>query len=234
MEIPVTVPEKINKKYATFTNGLKYIAVSWIHTYFFCPYQLYLMRVKGISVPKTEKMIEGGRWHEAQHVQHVEESMGEMSVEDALMLSRFERKAYKFREVNVHANFKRYQLGGRMDELVIYPDLVRIVDDKPKEVAYESDFMQVFGYALAFKEMFNPDRKIEVVIRSEITGEEIWKSGFTDDAERRIRKALDEIYLLLKDISIPPIQVYSKKCEACSYSDVCEYYNSEENSNKVL
>ncbi len=227
------VPESKVKEYTEFYNYKKYIAISWIGVYYFCPYQLYLERVKRIKVEATEKMKAGTMAHKVREISHEMRVEEEISIEDALFLSKMEGNVYVFREVPFNSKFREYQLGAKLDELIIYPDHVEIVDDKSGDYVYDSAKMQVRGYALAFQERFKPERRIELVIRNVKSGEENWREEYGEEQERIVKEKLHEIYLLLKDIVIPVVEPNPRKCASCRFKEYCEYYREmEENSNK--
>ena len=218
------VPEKKSREYTKFHQYKKYIGISWINTYFYCPYQLYLQKVKKIEAKPTVEIEAGIKAHKVKEINHEIQVEEEISVETALEKSKDENKSYRFRELGLNSEFKKYQLGGRIDELVVYPNRLEIIDDKPGEIVYKGAKMQVLGYALAFRERFGQDREIKAIVRSITTQKILSNVTFTNLEAKQIKEALEEIYLLLKDVVIPEITPTKNKCKKCRYIDVCEYH----------
>ena len=233
--IMAKVPEDKKGEYERFYQYKKYIWASWIQTYFYCPYQLYLYRVKGIELPPTKEMEMGANAHAVKEIIHYMNVEEEVSIEDALFLSKMENKGFVFREFAFKTKFEKYQLSCKIDELAIYPDRVEIIDDKPGDRVYKGEIMQVLGYALAFREKFKPDREIRTIVRGRDTGEILYVKTFASEDEEEIKRTLYDIYLLLKDVVIPSIEPSLNKCERCRYREFCEYYlHLKENANKGL
>ena len=233
--VHVSVPEEDEKRYKDFWKYTKTINVSWIQAYKYCPYQLYLSRVKKIKVPATRSMLAGTAAHAELEEEHKKQVVQELSVEEALQLAETERKAYVYRELFIIVHFDNYQLLSKMDELDIYPDHIEIIEDKKSEKAYEGQIYQVYGYAYAFKHMFNVDKKIKVYLRSHSSGELIYDEDFGEEQEEKIKHTLDDMLALLKSTEPPTMEPELWKCKGCNYKEVCELYQERvknENANK--
>ncbi|GEM_PF-4915263 len=231
------IPEDHENEFPPYYRGIKYIGISWINSYFFCPYQIYLEKVKGVRGEVTKEMKHGTEAHLNLQIEHeiaVEEVIG---IREALELSREESTGFRFREVRVIAKMdryrRRYQIGGRLDELLILPDRVVVIDDKPnKHVAeeyvekfYRGAIMQTYAYALALKEMYNIDRRLDVEIRDRDTGESIIPAReFTSEHEKILIGTLDEMYRILKGKNVPSIRPSINRCRNCRFKDFCDIY----------
>jgi CRISPR/Cas system-associated exonuclease Cas4 (RecB family) len=224
--IHATLPEREKDRYASFEQYKKYIAGSWINTYYFCPYQLYLYRVKGIKRPATKAMKTGTAVHLALEQKHLEQVEEELMIEDALFNARMTRNAYVFRELHLIGHFERYQVGGYIDELAIYPDRVEVIDDKPGTQAYRGEIMQVHTYAHAFIKELSPGMPVWAVIRNRDTGEILYRNVHGAQKEEETEALLGDILALLRDARVPSVEVKESRCRSCRYRDVCEYYLS--------
>jgi len=231
--INARIPDEIKNDERRYYEMVKYIGISWLNTYMYCPYQLYLWRVKKIKVPKTAEMTAGTERHEILQLNHEASVEEELSIEDALISSKLERKAYRFREVHVLAKLGRYQIAGYIDELIIYPERVDIIDDKPGKNAYMGEKMQVYGYALAFREMHGIHRKIRAIIRNRDSGEILFTEYFGGENEKLLQNTLYDVYLLLKDLKHDFPAPNPAKCARCRYREVCEHYQKFNSNRKI-
>ena len=211
-------------KNRNFTYELKYIKISWINTYYYCPYQIYLSEVKGYRVPPTKNMIAGTTAHMNLEKEHEELVEVEMSIEEALKVAKEEKKAFSYREVPVYQKYRRFQVGGKMDMLIIYPDHVEIIEDKTSERAYLSSIMQLWGYALIFRDSHKLDRKIVGVVRNSLTKKEMFREGFEKHHEKEVAEVFEKLYLISRGTLIPSVNPSEKKCENCRFKDVCDAY----------
>ncbi len=230
--INARIPEAERARFPRYYEMVKYIGGSWINMYEYCPYQLYLWRVKKVEAPKTQAMVAGTEQHKKLEIIHEASVEEELGIEDALTKASFERVGFRYREVHVIAKFEKFQIGGYIDELLILPDSVVIVDDKPgrdvpeewREKAYRGALLQTFSYALALEKMYSIRRPLRVMIRNRDTGEKIISRDFSDEWRKDLSSTLHEIYLLLKDVQSPVISPSENRCRKCSYRDYCEYY----------
>ncbi len=222
--VRVSLPEDASKRYSYFRRFLKTINGSWIQTYKYCPYQLYLERVKKVEVPPTRSMREGTAAHMVLEEEHKKMVERELSIEDALSLAPFENESYAYREVKYITQFDNFQLISKVDEIVIGPDKVVIIDDKRSRKVYDGQIFQVYAYAYAFKHMFDVDRDIRVQIRSHVNSKLLYDHEFGGEEERAIEKTLGDVLRLLKNEFVPQVEYRSSKCDRCRFRDYCEVY----------
>ena len=222
--IRVSLPVEASKRYSTFRRFLKTINGSWIQTYMYCPYQLYLERVKKVEVPTTKSMREGTAAHLVLEEEHKKMVERELSIEDALSLAPFEKESYAYREIKYITQFDNFQLISKVDEIVIEPEQVVIIDDKKSTKAYDGQIFQVYAYAYAFKHMFDVDRDIRVQIRSHVNGKILYDHEFGREEERAIEKTLNDVLRLLKNEFVPRVEYRSSKCDKCRFRDYCKVY----------
>ncbi len=200
---------------------LKYVSPSWLNSFVYCPYQIYLERVKGIKVAETQSMREGTKAHHSLEVAHKEMVEEIITVEYAMEESRKRRVGYLFREIPIRAYFDDYQIGGRIDELLVLPYRIEIIDDKPGHRAYDGGIIQVYAYAHAFVRRYSPQVPVHAVIRSRDSGEVIYRGEFgareRERVEERIKELLDVIYSRRE----PTVRINERKCASCRFRDVC-------------
>ncbi len=241
--INARIPDDEKARFPRYYERIKYIGGSWINTYEYCPYQLYLWRVKKVEMPKTRAMVAGTEQHAKLEILHEAAVEEEIGIEDALTRASFERVGFRYREVHVIARIERkvegkkerFQIGGYVDELLILPDSVVVIDDKPcrevpenwKERYYHGALMQTFAYAHALENMYSINRPLRVLIRDRDTGGEIISRPFSEKWRAELDRELHDIYLLLKDIMIPEIHPSEGKCRSCRFREYCEYYKAD-------
>jgi len=198
------------------------IGISWIHSYLYCPYQLYLDRVKKVEVEPTAEMVAGAQRHLELKIIHEEVAEEIMSVEEAMEKAPVENVTYVFREVDIRGVLPFAVLLGYIDELHIAPDRILILDDKPGNFPYISSKYQVWGYALAFKLRYNPQTPIYGVLRNRDTLTVMWTEKFTDAREKEITELLREISDVLEGRTPARKTKNKNKCRSCRYRKVCE------------
>ncbi len=198
------------------------IKISWLNQYLFCPYSFYLQYVLGIQPIKTQSLRIGAQVHEELNRRYREEGWEEVDIWEALQRAREKGETFKYREMGIDANFGRWNLVGKMDELWIYPDRIEIIEDKPGNHAYDGGKYQVMGYALAFKHFYNPPLPIRIAVRNRDTLQILWYEEFDKAKERDVKNVIKEMYRVLKGELIPEARASPNKCQHCGFRDFCD------------
>jgi CRISPR-associated exonuclease Cas4 len=194
------------------------IPVSWLHSYGYCEYQIYLEHVRGVEAEETPEMQEVREAHAAMDEAHKAAAELELDVDEALTKAQEEQIVLSAREVQV----KGKQLVGCIDEIVFLPDRIMIVDDKPGDIAWPSSKLQAWGYCLTFEEQYEPNMPIIAGIRNRDTGYEIWASPYTRRNREEVLRAVSRIRQLLDGEAIPVGCRNPKKCRACRFNGSCD------------
>jgi len=194
------------------------IPVSWLHSYGYCEYQIYLEHVRGIEGGETPEMREGREVHTAMDEAHKAAAEVELGIDEALVKAQKEQVVLSARQVQVRGE----QLTGIIDEVVFFPDRLMIVDDKPGDIAWPGSKMQAWGYCLAFQEQWQPDLPIVAGIRNRKTGHEIWAEPFTRQHRQAVIRAVSRIRQILDGEAIPRGAGNPRKCRACRFHDSCD------------
>jgi len=194
------------------------IPISWLHSYGYCEYQIYLEHVRGIEAGETPEMREGRQVHAAMDEAHKAAAEVELGIDEAMARSQKEQLVLSAREVQVRGE----QLIGVIDEVVFFPDRLMIVDDKPGDIAWLGSKMQAWGYCLAFQQQWQPDLPIVAGIRNRETGYEVWAEPFTRRHRQTVVRAVSRIRQILDGEAIARGAGNPRKCRACRFRDSCD------------
>ncbi len=219
---------EIGKNYDSRHKNLRYISPSWLNSFLYCPYQIYLEKVLKIKPGETEAMISGKNAHLALEINHREAVEEYLTIPDALQMAKRNNVGYLFREVRLRALFDRYVVGGRIDELLILPDRVDIIDDKPGHRAYDGGIIQVYAYAHAFVSRYSPQVPVHAVIRSRDSGEEIYRGEFGARERERVEEIIKELLDVIYSRREPTVRINERKCASCRFRDVCPAYRGSD------
>jgi CRISPR/Cas system-associated exonuclease Cas4 (RecB family) len=203
-----------------YIDGVRAFPISWLHKKGFCEYQLYLEKVKGIEVEETPEMIIGKAIHEEKERKFLEEAEIEMSVEDALAISKETGQSFLVRELET--NSKRFGVYGWIDEVQIHPEKIVIIDDKPGSIAYSGLKKQVMAYSLSFLDQFMPEREVFCVLRNRDNGVVFWEERFNEELFKYITREILEVHDLLNDARIPLATTNPQKCAKCRLRKFCD------------
>jgi CRISPR/Cas system-associated exonuclease Cas4 (RecB family) len=111
----------------SFERTETHVPIHLLHTQAYCERQIYLEYVEGIQAPPLAEMIKGSERHDALEEAHIEKAEIELSVGDAFVKSEKEGITLISREVFVLGSATY----GRIDEIIIEPERMIIIDDKP-------------------------------------------------------------------------------------------------------
>ncbi len=197
---------------------MKKIPVSWLNSYAYCEYQVYLEHIRGITPEPTPEMEEGKAVHASLEEAYKASAKLELSVDDALDKAGKEGIVLSAREVSVEGSDPI----GCIDEIVFMPDRILIIDDKPGDMAWPGGKMQAWGYSLAFEEQYDPGLPIIAGIRNRDTGYEVWAQHFATEHREEVLRAVSRIRQLLDGEAIPVGTRNPRKCRTCRFCDSCD------------
>jgi len=198
--------------------GRYFFPVSWLHTQAYCEMQLYWEKFKRVEKPPSKKMIQGSRVHKALEKEHLKKAEVKLTIPEAFDLSKREKISIKFREVKV---FGKTGLYGRIDEIIISPEEVILLDDKPGNHPWMSNIRQVRGYCLTFDENYSHERITVAQLRNRETGRVFWHEDFSAESRMDTLEMVKRIQSLIKgEREFEPTQ-NPVKCKSCRFGSIC-------------
>lgn len=197
---------------------MKRIPASWLNSFAYCEYQIYLEHCRG-ATPQPKPETPESKAAQAS----LEEAYGaaaklELSIDDAMAKAGEEGIVVSARAVSVEGA----DLEGCIDEIVFMPDRILVIDGKPGDMAWPGSRMQAWGYCLAFEEQYNPTLPIMAGIRSQETGFEVWAQPFAPAHREEVQRAIFRIRQLVDGEAIPVGTRNRRKCEACRLVLSCD------------
>ncbi len=201
-------------------SGSPWFAISEFQQQAYCEVQLKY-KWAGIKIV-TPKMAKGTEIHNQLLEKFKKETkdLEEITVWDALKAASVGKTSIA-RELAVRSsNFKLY---GVIDQIEIGPGGIVIIDDKPCEYPYYSAKVQLFLYAIAFKDFYRPEMDITVRMRHRDKGNIVWEEILTEEIFEQMTERIQRMTeLVLGERDFEPTK-NPKKCINCSYKDVCKH-----------
>jgi CRISPR/Cas system-associated exonuclease Cas4 (RecB family) len=194
------------------------LPISMLHKQAYCEYQIFLEAVRGVEIGKSAAMEEGTEHHAALDEEHAEKAVV-MSLEDALATATKDIPIV-YRDLKV----KGKRLVGRIDEVQITKNLIKIIDDKPVEPGRKpwlSDIQQVWGYCVAYEEERGIDRQLHGAVRNR-EQEIVWESPYTSIERGYVNEIVDRIYGILKGERDAVPTKKPNKCDKCRFKGACD------------
>ncbi|MFH1592525.1 MAG: CRISPR-associated protein Cas4 [Candidatus Woesearchaeota archaeon] len=193
------------------------IGASWFLTQGYCEYKLYLEKVLGVTVPKTQEMLVGSAIHKRKEVDFLKKA--EAGTWDDFLKSE---ELTISKEVSLKKRIGDALVLGIVDEIAIDKDSIFIIDDKPRAKPFNSVKRQITAYCYIFKESFPSSKKLYAVLRDRDSNEIAWKVEYGKELEEDFLLAFHRIrkVLLKEEEAIPTSN--SNKCRACQLNQVCE------------
>ncbi|MBU4124531.1 MAG: PD-(D/E)XK nuclease family protein, partial [Nanoarchaeota archaeon] len=143
----------------------------------------------------------------------------EVTIEEALELAK-QGITTVARELHISSN--TFRLNGIIDQIEIGPNGIIILDDKPSDQPYFGSKVQLFMYAIAFKDHYKPDLDIHVKIRQSKTQKIVWEDTFNEKIHEEMMERLQRMNeLALGKREFEPTQ-YEVKCRNCTYREMCK------------
>ncbi|MDD5417017.1 MAG: PD-(D/E)XK nuclease family protein [Candidatus Aenigmarchaeota archaeon] len=196
-----------------------WFSISEFNIQAYCEVQLKY-RWSGI-VRVTPSMVLGTKAHKQIENKFVEDTkdLEEVSIEQALELAK-QGISTVARELPITS--PTFRLNGIIDQIEITPNGIIILDDKPSEYAHYGSQVQLYLYAIAFKDRYRPDLDIQVRIRHRDSGDTVWEDMLTEEIHNEIMERLQRmVELALGQREFEPTQ-NPKKCEKCTYREMCK------------
>ena len=201
-----------------------HVPIHLLHTQAYCEHQIFLEYVKGIEVEPTAEMLKGIEQHDSLDEEHREKAKIELSINDALIKSSTERVALVSRDIYVQGAATY----GRIDEIIIEPSRIIVVDDKPTPVPYFTNKVQVWGYCYTFKEMYEPELPLFGALRNEYTGEITWLEEFSEEYAARVADGVKRIQAIFYKQSQGEPTSNKRKCSSCRLRLQCDIFTRRE------
>ncbi len=202
------------------------VKISELHTQAYCEYQLKFQWA-GIKIV-TPQMEEGKKCHGELEADHKEQTKGmpKTTLEKAIE-STAEGVESIGREVFIQS--EEYGLIGKIDEILISPEGIFIIDDKPTDFAYPTDMSQARAYAVCVESEYknlilSNNLKVYSVIRNRDTKKHVWVEELTEAEKREVLESVERIRKLAKgEISFIPT-TKPNKCKSCRYhlAKICD------------
>jgi CRISPR-associated exonuclease Cas4 len=197
---------------------VRMIPTSWLNSYAYCEYQIYLEHGRGARPePKPETEESKAAQASLEEPYTVAASL-ELSVDDAMAKAGGEGITVSSRGVSVEG----IDLEGCIDEIVFMPDRILVIDDRPGDMAWPGSRMQAWGYCLAFEEQYRPSLPIMAAVRGQETGFEVWAQPFADGHREEVRRAVSRIRQLIDGEAVPVGTRNRRKCKACRLAASCD------------
>ena len=203
--------------------GKPFFPISWLHTQAYCEYQIYLQNFQGIKPRPTPAMRKGLKRHLKLYRDFKERADEKGTIQELLQKVKAEGISYSSRELGVVGLFSG--IYGKIDNIILRPDRIEIIDDKPSERVWSSDVRQVWGYCLAFKENFAPGLPIFGVVQQRDTRAVLFRERLTPEIEQVMRdsviKRIHDLILGLR--AFEPTQK-PQKCRSCRFGQqgICD------------
>jgi len=189
--------------------------VSWLSKQAYCEYKIFLENVKGIKVWETKAMVTGTKKHEELFKEHKERVTEEGTVQQFMDRAKKEKASFVLRELRVIA--PETGLHGSIDEVVINPDSIEIIDDKPGDRAWPGNVRQIWGYCLAFRECHSPDRAVKGTMRNRDSRERVWTEILNKEHEQAMDDVISRVKGILKEEREAEPTANSSKCGKCRF-----------------
>lgn len=203
--------------------GKPFFPISWLHTQAYCEYQIYLQHFQGIKLRPTPSMKEGVKRHAQLYRDFREKATEKGTIQELLQKVKAEGISYSSRELGVVGVFSG--IYGKIDNIVLSPERIEIIDDKPSERVWPSDVRQVWGYCLAFKENFAPDLPIFGAVQHRDTRAVLFREQLTPEIERIMK---DDVILRIRELILGLRQfeptTQPRKCQSCRFGQagICD------------
>ena len=188
------------------------IPISQLGQLAYCEYKIYFKdwlkkHKKKVPFIQSKEIIAGAQAHQELKENHIEVDTKEL---------------VNKRELSVSCDTLR----GKIDEIVKSPTEIRIIEDKPHDIAYQGDQWQVLAYCKCYREIhqeeIDEDTKIIAVVRCWKTNTEIWTKEFTEEDNKLIIEKTDRIIGILDGSITANSTDNPAKCNKCNLKKTCD------------
>ena len=195
------------------------IGASWFIVQGYCEYKLYLQKVLGLELPKTQEMMLGSEIHENKEKEFLEKAK-EGTWEDFLKAEELTIT----KEVFFEQKIGDIILLGKVDEIAIDKDSITIIDDKPRAFPYNGTKNQLLAYCYLFKEQFKPlQKKLSAALRNRDTNQIVWEQEFDKSSEEQFFTTFHRLRNVLLEKEEPVPTTNKNKCQACQFNQMCKF-----------
>ncbi len=187
--------------------------VSFLNILVFCEIQLYLREVMRVKMQYSRRVLEGIQAHEKMRERFIPEKT--LTLHEAF--EEAERNGVSMRSREVFSAGRH--LYGYIDELIIMPESMVVIEDKTSERVGEGTILQTHGYCAILSEKF-PDHTVYWAVRKipemKILEMNVFKSEDRDAVTAGVKRI--ESILTGK----PPVfHGNRKKCMMCNFKKIC-------------
>ena len=120
--------------------GRPFFPISWLHTQAYCEYQIYLQNFLGIKLKPNPSMLKGLQQHHKLYREFKEKATERGTIQELLEKVKRDGISYSSRELGVVGLVSG--MYGKIDNVILHPDRIEIIDDKPSERVWSSDVGQ--------------------------------------------------------------------------------------------
>ena len=197
---------------------MRKIPASWLTSYAYCEYQIYLEHGRGAAPEPRPETVESKAAQASLEEPYKVGTKLELSVDDAMAKVGADGIVISARGVVVEGA----DIEGCIDEIVFMPDRILVIDDKPGDMAWPGRRMQTWGCCMAFEEQYNPSLPIMAGVRSKDTGYEVWAQPFAQGHRDEVERAVFRIRQLIDGEAVLVRTRNRRKCRACWFVVSCD------------
>ena len=179
-------------------SGVWCFPISWIALHEFSPQQV-IQALHGIKPQVNQAMINGSKAHSQLFNAFKQEALVSDSIENILLKSVQETAIFSSRELFVFS--PRLRVFGKIDEIEISPNSIKIIDDKASFKAFNGYQLQVLAYAFCFEQQFFPKHKIECVLRNTQSKQVFWQQELDEFQKQKVLEKIKQILELIEEES---------------------------------
>lgn len=206
-------------KEVSLFEGKPIFPISWLHNQAYCEYQLFLENFEGVVAEPTMEMQQGKEIHQRKYEEFKEQATEKAKFEDVVNRAIKEWETFTTREMTVIDI--DHGIIGLIDEVVISPERILVIDYKPGDYPYFTDKQQVRGYCLALENSRKPRLPLYGAIKQRDTGKIIWEEEFTGDTREDILSAVTRIQELISGKTEFERTDNERKCVRCRFKENC-------------
>ncbi len=202
------------------SRGNSWIAISEFQSQNYCELQLKY-KWEGYK-PETKEMKRGSEIHEKKEKEYLEEAekKEKLTIIEAVQRATKDKESFVTREFPITSPF--FRLYGKIDSVTIEPDKIIVSDDKPTDVVFLSEKMQVLCYAIALKDKYRIPLELHVQIKNRDSGKVVWTEVVTQEHVEELRNTIQRLHSLATKKEDFIQTTNPKKCLKCPYREICD------------